>query len=263
MTEIVDLPPGKIALEAAGVVLGEHYEELIDMLADHMVKPGGVAIDGGANGGRHTIPLARRVRPDGIVHAFEPQADVVEANRGWARHDGVEDVIRYHVVGLFDIDGDAEFIRNTTSPAFSSLRFTPVGMETEKVVVPLRRLDDLLPDVRVDFIKMDVEGAEYSAFRGAEALIARGKPFIVFENALEWAGTCFGYTRDDFFALFARLKLELFDAFGRRFTAAQWDNPDVGWYFCAFPASRVEPAIFQEWVQAFWRDRLAAVTPPA
>ena len=259
MTEISALPPGKLALEAGGVVLGEEYEALIDMLADHLVKPGSIAVDGGANGGRHTISLARRVRPGGLVHAFEPQTDVIEANRGWARIDGVEEVIRYHAVGLSDTHGDAEFLRNVTSSAFSSLHFAPAGMVTETTTIPLRRLDDLLPDVQVDFIKMDVEGAEYSALRGARALIDRGGPFIVFENALQWAGTCFGYTREDFFALFARSGWHLFDAFGRRFTEAEWDSPDVGWYFCAFPESRVAPAVYQQWVQAFWRERLADV----
>ena len=262
MTDHTAPLPGKTTLEAAGVVLAEHYEELIDMLADHLVKPGDVAVDGGANGGRHTIALARRVRPDGIVHAFEPLPDLVEANRSWAAIDGVEPFIRYHAVGLSDTHGDAEFIRNTTSPAFSSLRFAPQGMATETMIIPLRRLDDILPDAQVDFIKMDVEGAEYSAFRGGTALIARTGPFIVFENALEWAGTCFGYGRDDFFALFTGLDLELFDAFGRRFTAAEWDSPDVGWYFCAFPVSRLAPGVYQQWVAEFWRGRIAGATPP-
>lgn len=262
MTNNTDILPGKTILEAAGVVLGEEYEDLIDMLADHLVKSGGVAIDGGANGGRHTIPLARRVMPGGTVHAFEPQAEIVEANRSWAKHDGVEQVIRYHAIGLSDTNGDAEFLRNVTSSAFSSLRFTPAGMETEKIVIPLKRLDDVLPDARVDFIKMDVEGAEYSAFLGAEALLARCSPFVVFENALEWAGTCFGYDRKDFFALFDRLGFELFDAFGRRFTVAEWESPDVGWYFCAFSARRLAPESYQRWVGKFWRDRLLAATPP-
>ena len=118
----------------------------------------------------------------------------------------------------------------------------------------------MLADTRADFIKMDVEGAELSAFRGGAALIARSAPFIVFENALEWAGTCFGYTRHDFFAFFAGLGFELFDAFGRRFTLAEWDSPDVGWYFCAFPATRLAPDLYRQWVAGFWRERLTAAT---
>ena len=45
------------------------------------------------------------------------------------------------------------------------------GMEIE-----VRRLDDLLEDRKVTFIKMDIEGAELAALRGAERIIREQRP---------------------------------------------------------------------------------------
>ena len=254
---------GRIGLEAAGVDLGEAYEALIDRFADHLIGPGCVVIDGGANTGRHTIAFARRAAPGGIVYAFEPLADLVEANRAWARGDGLEEVVRYHALGLSDVAGEASFLRNITDPAYSSRHFDFPGTRTEAVRVPFDTLDRLFPEGCVDFVKMDTEGSEYAAFLGGERLLARSRPFMVFENALDWAGTCFGYSREDFFALFARLRLDLFDAFGRPFTPAQWDAPDVGWYFYAVPPERLAHEVFCDLAVDFWQSRLAAAHPVA
>ena len=247
---------GRLRLEAAGVALGEEYERFIDHLADVLLRPGAVVVDGGANGGRHTIPFARRIAPGGAVHAFEPLADILDGNRAWARSDGFDAVVRYAAVALWDAPGESVFHRNISDPAWSSLRFQPPGMTTEPVRVRLATLDQLLPTECVDFIKLDVEGAELPALRGGPRLLARSAPFVVFENALQWAATCFGYTVEDFFGLFARHGLQLFDAFGRPFSREMWDNPDVGWYFCAFPPSRLTADRYRTLAHLFW-DRAA------
>jgi hypothetical protein len=43
-------------------------------------------------------------------------------------------------------------------------------------------LDDRFADKRVDFIRMDIEGAELEALRGAETILARQQPGLI----LEW-----------------------------------------------------------------------------
>jgi hypothetical protein len=50
--------------------------------------------------------------------------------------------------------------------------------------VPSVKIDDLIPkNKKIDFVKIDVEGAEYNALLGASELIARDHPTIVSEFA--------------------------------------------------------------------------------
>jgi hypothetical protein len=48
--------------------------------------------------------------------------------------------------------------------------------------VTVRRLDEIIPeDVSIEFIKIDVEGAEAAVLRGASNLLRSQQPVVVFE----------------------------------------------------------------------------------
>jgi hypothetical protein len=54
--------------------------------------------------------------------------------------------------------------------------------------VPVRRLDDVLDELgilRVDVIKLDIEGAEWIALRGAVNTLARCRPTLILEIGRE------------------------------------------------------------------------------
>lgn len=242
--------------------LGEHYELFIDTLANVLVPPGATVVDGGANTGRHTIALARRVDGGGTVHAVEPMPDLIAGNRKWADAVRVTDRIVYHQCALWQEDGTSTFNRCLDNPGLSSLRFAQQAHRYQKVEVALRPLDELLPDHDVSFLKIDIEGAEYNALLGSRKLIARSRDiFIVFENARAWAAENFHYSRDDFFGYFASMNMSLFDAFGDEFTPTDWNNPEAGWYFMAWHA---DWGLAQETVDLarwFWRTRTMRRAP--
>lgn len=70
--------------------------------------------------------------------------------------------------------------------AWSGLKRQPYPIKVQPITieVEIRRLDDVIPpEVCVTFIKIDVEGAELDVLRGAEQIIKRCKPVILFEHA--------------------------------------------------------------------------------
>lgn len=73
---------------------------------------------------------------------------------------------------------------DTKRPGYSSLGRRPegAGAAIREIVVPLRRMDDLVDSDAVDVVRIDVEGAELSVLRGGERLIARCRPAILFES---------------------------------------------------------------------------------
>jgi FkbM family methyltransferase len=71
--------------------------------------------------------------------------------------------------GTFLLSGDGESVTFSDSISSDSLPSQSV------TVVPL---DDLLPNGTVDFIKIDVEGHDWAAIQGMEALIQRSRPII-------------------------------------------------------------------------------------
>lgn len=75
--------------------------------------------------------------------------------------------ISLYPYGASDKDGTARYHENNTSSVFSD-----DGTETAE----FRRLDDVLRDQLVTFIKMDIEGAEPQALAGAAEIIRTQKP---------------------------------------------------------------------------------------
>ena len=63
---------------------GQHFGVVrLPRLYCEFIQHGDFVIDGGANAGMHTIPLANRVGRNGKVTAIEPQAECIADLRGW------------------------------------------------------------------------------------------------------------------------------------------------------------------------------------
>ncbi len=86
---------------------------------------------------------------------------------------------------LSDHNGTENFLLALDDPPRSGFREQDYPTEherTKQITVKVVRLDDLVPDsVKISFIKIDVEGAEYLVLQGAKETIRRGQPAIAFE----------------------------------------------------------------------------------
>ncbi|NBB81736.1 MAG: FkbM family methyltransferase [Verrucomicrobia bacterium] len=70
------------------------------------------------------------------------------------------------------------FFLNPRASGYNSLVQNEDG-DVVPIEVRVPALDDLLPNVNADLIKIDIEGSELGALRGGEMLIKRSRPVII------------------------------------------------------------------------------------
>jgi FkbM family methyltransferase len=89
---------------------------------------------------------------------------------------------------LADANGTSAFQFVKNAPAYSGInkrKYNTATPDIEQINVELKTLDSLLrEDMRIDFIKIDVEGAEFGVLKGAKQLLKKWKPVIIFESGL-------------------------------------------------------------------------------
>ncbi len=135
------------------------------------VRPGDMVIDLGAHIGLHSIPLARAVGPEGRLVAVEPLPRTAECLRRSLVCNGLLDQSTIVIAAASDASGMTEFYLGDNSMLGS---LYPAVDEHKPVDVRVVRIDEIMgSEVRVDFVKMDVEGAELKALAGMTDLIAR------------------------------------------------------------------------------------------
>lgn len=150
-----------------------------------LLAPGMTVLDLGANQGYYTLLASRTVGKSGRVFSFEPSP---RERKALALHKRLNRCRNVTVVGLAVGAEEREidlYVVRGHETGCNSLR-PPIAMsESEPVRVKMIRLDDWLQRERVsrvDFIKLDVEGGEFDALKGAEALLERRpRPVLMIE----------------------------------------------------------------------------------
>jgi FkbM family methyltransferase len=146
------------------------------------VAPGSTVVDAGANIGLITGQLRKAVGPAGHVIAIEPLPANVAALDEF-RVDNSFDNLEIVAAALADREGTVSLRlsrddETATSPYAS---ITASWINAGEITVPTVALDDIVGDRRVDFIKLDVEGAEALALRGATRVLERDRPLVYCE----------------------------------------------------------------------------------
>ncbi len=147
-------------------------DERIDRVMRDAIRADTRCIDVGCHVGAYLHKIVR-LAPRGQHLAVEP----VPHKAAWLR----AKFPRVTVVeaALDAADGTKEFFVRPRETALSGLHVGPGGPR-ETLRVQCRRLDDVVDrNARVGFIKIDVNGGELAALRGAEQLLRRDRPFIL------------------------------------------------------------------------------------
>ena len=152
---------------------------------DSVLKEGMVFVDAGANEGLFSLFASRCVGPSGRVFSFEPSQREFDRLSGNIRLNGLDNVCALGPLSP-DASGDTELnIACSHHSGHNTLgRFAhevPL-LRTERVSA--QTLDGFAAEAgltRLDFLKMDVEGAERRVLEGARGVLRQMRPMILFE----------------------------------------------------------------------------------
>lgn len=153
-------------------------------------RSGEVFLDVGANIGWYSLHIARMVGPEGLVLAVEPGPDNFAILKENIKLNHLSNVMALNFAA-WDRDANLDLIlaktctghtvkrawANPAKPGFPKRHIT--------VRVPARRLDDVLKEqnvTRIDWVKIDVEGAEAEVLRGLRKTLIRFHPRILVES---------------------------------------------------------------------------------
>jgi len=141
------------------------------------VKSGMVTVDIGANIGAHTLAMADRVGPTGVVHAFEPTR-VFETLQHNISKNGFQAQVRLNRCALGAKEETARFMACKPGYELFTSRGAPLISEAatgEFIEFPVTTLDQYAEQhgIRhIHFLKVDVEGSEDAVFQGCSRLLA-------------------------------------------------------------------------------------------
>ena len=157
------------------------------------VEPGDTVFDVGANIGFFSTFLSRRVGDGGRVFAFEPEPDnlsMLRANLG-ANGCGNVTVVPTAVgaepgVATFSLDGATGATGHLGGTVTAGELAVGSG-RVRLIETPVETIDGLVDRLGAapSVIKMDIEGGELAALRGAGATLERDRPVVVSELACE------------------------------------------------------------------------------
>lgn len=140
------------------------------------VKAGDVVLDCGANIGVYTRASLKAGAK--LVVAIEPAPENIECLRRNFSKEVEEGRVIIYPKGVWDKD---DFLELHVDPHNSAADSFVIQREHSKAVekVPLTTIDKMVAELkleRVDYIKMDIEGAEVRAIHGAKETIAKFHP---------------------------------------------------------------------------------------
>jgi FkbM family methyltransferase len=183
--ELWDTLLGRLWIPKPGIYVIKHlqWEQAIQKVYDHPqvhVRPGDVVIDCGAHiGGFTRVALRAGAR---LVVAIEPEQANLVAFRRNLEAELKAGKVKLIEMGVWDKTG--RLARHVSKTGDSHSVVLPQnGQRDESIEVTT--IDDLanhLKLTRVDYIKMDIEGAERNALRGAHHVLRRFKPRLAISS---------------------------------------------------------------------------------
>lgn len=152
------------------------YEPAVVAAVRSVLRPGMTCVDAGAHIGYMTLLMAQEVGKGGWVFAFEPSPVNCERLR---TNIALNDIENTTVVQAFVSSTNGTAALGTGGSSFEHRLDANSARPPTVESVALERY---FADQRVDFVKLDVEGADELAVEGMRGILNRDKPTILVED---------------------------------------------------------------------------------
>ncbi len=216
------------------MILQRNYEKLIDN-AD-------LVVDIGAHVGRHLRNFIELVGGKGRCIAFEPLPKQFKILKESFDIKNVE----IKNIALSEEKGMMEFCEVENYPEESGLKkriYNREDAKVKKIIVEVDMLDSYIDKMdKLNYIKLDAEGAEINILKGGIKTIQKYRPFI----SVEYGGSCYGaygHTKQSLFNLAKELNYYITDIFGNLMpNSGAWEELcDSGyWDYFLVPQERLK-----------------------
>ena len=183
------------------------------------IKPEWIVIEIGANLGYFTNLFQALVGTNGQLHAFEPVPSTFQQLQSTLPN-GRNNCTLYN---LGTAKKAGEVIFHVPLKDHGQATMSPhdckswKDREIEEVACSVIKLDEFTPVsslTKIDFIKIDVEGAELPSLQGAEHILRKHKPILFVEGCKAWMKS-FGYNAKELEAFLRSLSYNKFEVVGR------------------------------------------------
>jgi FkbM family methyltransferase len=223
--------------------LNQTFEGIINSLYIHFLRPGDTAVDVGSHTGSHTKEMAKRIGPEGKVYSFEPIPDFFKQQKAMLKKDSLSNVF-LKKTAVSNFSGRSTFRIIEGLPGISGLKPMPHQRDLKARIIKteVSTLDELIKDkTGIKFIKVDTEGADFYVLQGAEQILEKCRPAVVFECGAfqKGAAQSYGYTREAFTSFFQKTGYQLFSILGLDYNPDLWHSKGPS-YLVGFPIEKKE-----------------------
>ena len=173
-------------------------------VARSMIRPGMHILDVGSNVGFHALEFARWTGPSGKVDAFEPATENYVVLKRNVAASGLGNVSAYEIA-ISDRTGETTMY--LSSAHRGDHRIVPSAETRSSIQVRTTTLDERYgtPGQRVDFVKIDAQGAEYLVLAGMRQVFRNNPDLVVVVEFSPELVASSGHSSEEFVALVASL----------------------------------------------------------
>jgi FkbM family methyltransferase len=166
------------------VTRNQRYDALTQKIIERNLKPDSNCIDIGCHKGE-ILDLMIKGAPNGKKFGFEPIPELYHFLA--SKYEG-DPTVTISPMALYDKTGTTTFQHVLNAPAYSGIKkrkYDGKQVDIVQISVETDLLDHIIqPDVFIDLMKIDVEGAEFRVMKGGAGILKRCKPVIIFEFGL-------------------------------------------------------------------------------